>query len=140
MISNEKSIDKLFETNIKVNSKCWIILAIFSLVSFLNSFNWIEHNIIQDVTILFYNESLSNEIEKQNNSVYWLSLCYMVSYIPLVFPAMFLLDRKGLKLTVLLGAFLTTLGSVIKCASVRSDLFAVTMFSQVVCSVAQAVK
>lgn len=36
----------------------WIILFIFSFISLLSAFNWIEYNIIQDVTIKFYNASL----------------------------------------------------------------------------------
>lgn len=36
----------------------WVILAIFASISLLSAFNWIEYNIIQDVTIQFYNQSL----------------------------------------------------------------------------------
>ena len=87
----------------RVYGKRWLILFIFSSVSFLSAFNWIEHNIIQDVTVAFYNESLpQNEVEKQS-AVNWFSMVFMLAYIPLVFPAMFFLDRKGLKLAVILG-------------------------------------
>jgi len=123
MISTEKSTDKLFQivgsTNstytdsnetVKVYAKRWLILALFSLVTLLNAFNWIEYNIIQDVTIAFYNDSLPKGVAEQNDAVNWFSMIYMACYIPLVFPAMFLLDRKGLKLSILLGALLTTIG------------------------------
>lgn len=36
----------------------WVILAIFASISLLSAFNWIEYNIVQDVTIQFYNQSL----------------------------------------------------------------------------------
>ena len=130
MISPEKSTDKLFQvavespafanstslnnsdsSEIKVYAKRWSVLAIFSLVTLINAFNWIEYNIIQDVTIAFYNESLPYGIAEQNDAVNWLSMIYMLCYVPLVFPAMFLLDRKGLKLSILLGALLTTIGT-----------------------------
>ena len=122
MILPEKSTDKLFQvvgsTNltdsrnelIKVYAKRWLILAIFSLVTLISAFNWIEYNIIQDVTIAFYNDSLPKGVAEQNDAVNWFSMIYMACYIPLVFPAMFLLDRKGLKLSILLGAVLTTIG------------------------------
>jgi len=51
---------------------------------------------------------------------------------------MFFLDRKGLKLSILIGGLLTTLGSVIKCTAVNPNLFAVAMLGQTICGIAQA--
>ena len=116
----------------------WVILFIFAFVSLLSAFNWIEYNIIQDVTIQFYNASLPEDEADKNDAVNWFSMVYMLCYIPLVFPAMFLLDKKGLKMSCVLGALLTTVGSLIKCAAVRSDLFAVAMLGQTICAIAQA--
>ncbi len=130
-----KSDDQI--PNVKVYFKRWIVLFIFSFISLLNSFNWIEYNIIQDITIKFYNESLPSGEAEKNDAVNWLSMIYMLSYIPFIFPAMFLLDKKGLKLSCVLGALLTTIGSIIKCAAVRSDLFAVAMLGQTICAIAQ---
>lgn len=134
MISTDKSTDNLFQTNVnstydinnetnsttesvnnnevsvRVYFKRWIILVMFSLITLINAFNWIEYNIIQDVTIAFFNASLPSDTAAQNDAVNWFSMVYMLCYIPLVFPAMFLLDRKGLKLSCLLGALLTTIG------------------------------
>lgn len=62
----------------------------------------------------------------------------MLCYIPLVFPAMFLLDKKGLKLSIVLGALLTTIGAIIKCFAVRSELFLVAIIGQTFCAIAQA--
>ncbi len=118
--------------------KRWIILFIFSFISLLSAFNWIEYNIIQDVTIAFYNKSLPEDEVEQNDAVNWFSMVYMLCYIPLVFPAMFLLDKKGLKLSCILGALLTTIGSIIKCAAVNPNLFAVAMLGQTICAIAQA--
>ena len=121
----------------KLYLKRWLVLFIFSFISLLNSFNWIEYSIIQDVTIKFYNISLPNDEAAKIDAVNWLSMVYMICYIPLIFPAMFLLDRKGLKLTCVLGALLTSVGALIKCAAVRSDLFAVAMLGQTICAIAQ---
>ena len=121
----------------KLYLKRWLVLFIFSFISLLNSFNWIEYSIIQDVTIKFYNIILPNGEAAKIDAVNWLSMVYMICYIPLIFPAMFLLDRKGLKLTCVLGALLTSVGALIKCAAVRSDLFAVAMLGQTICAIAQ---
>lgn len=123
----------------KVYFKRWIILLIFSYVSFLNAFNWIEHNIIHDVTRLFYNESLPTNINSQNNAVNLLSMVYMLCYIPIGFPAMFLLDRKGLRFTVIFGAALLTIGSIIKCFAINSEYFIVLLAGQTVCAIAESI-
>lgn len=108
------------------------------MITLLNSFNWIEYGIIQDVVIFFYNASLPQDEAQQIDAVNWFSMVYMLTYIPLVFPAMFLLERKGLRLSCILGALLTFVGACIKCAAVRPDLFAVAMAGQTICAIAQS--
>ena len=126
------------DPQIQVYFKRWIILLTFCLVTFMNNFNWIEHNIIQDVTVAFYNASLPEDDTDKQTAVNWLSMVYMLVYIPFVFPAMFILDQKGLKLAVLIGASLTFIGSLVKCFAVEPNLFAVAMLGQAVCALAQA--
>jgi hypothetical protein len=118
--------------------KRWMILGVFCLITLLSAFNWIEYGIIQDVVISFYNESLPSDEAKRIDSVNWLSMIYMLAYIPLVFPAMFLLERKGLRLSCVLGALLTFIGAFIKCFAVRPDLFIVAIAGQTVCAIAQS--
>lgn len=125
------------EKKLKLSSRRWLVLFTFSLISFMNAFHWIQHNIIQDVIIFYYNNSLPSGTIAQNEAVNWLSLVYMLTYIPLVFPAMFLLDYKGLKLSVGLGGLLTAIGAWVKCGSVNSDRFFVLMIGQTICAIAQ---
>jgi hypothetical protein len=122
----------------QVYFKRWLVLFSFCLISLLNAFNWIEYSIIQDVVIEFYNQSLPSGEAEKYDAVNWFSMVYMLCYIPLVFPAMFLLDRKGLKLSCMLGALLTTVGAGVKCAGVNPNLFAVAMTGQTICAIAQA--
>ncbi len=126
------------ESETQIYFKRWIILMVFCLISGLNAFNWIEYSIIQDVVIVFYNQSLPSDEADKFDAVNWFSMVYMLCYIPLVFPAMFLLDRKGLRLSCILGALLTAIGACLKCAAVRPDLFAVAMVAQTICAIAQA--
>ncbi|XP_026993756.2 feline leukemia virus subgroup C receptor-related protein 1 [Tachysurus fulvidraco] len=105
------------------------VLSIFSLYSLVNAFQWIQYSIISNIFIEYYGVT--------NMTIDWLSIVYMVAYIPLIFPATWLLDRKGLRVTALLGAGLNCAGAWIKCASAGPGLFWVTMTAQVVCSVAQ---
>ncbi|XP_070843771.1 heme transporter FLVCR1 [Chaetodon trifascialis] len=105
------------------------VLTVFSLYSLVNAFQWIQYSIITNVFTQYYGVS--------NEEVNWLSIVYMVAYVPLIFPATWLLDRKGLRLTALLGAGLNCAGAWLKCTSVSPELFGVTLTAQVVCSVAQ---
>ena len=133
------NVDSSTDPNeIQVYFSRWIVLFSFCLISGLNAFHWITYSIIQDVVIVFYNQSLPQDPAAQYDAVNWFSMVYMLCYIPLVFPAMFLLDRKGLRLSVLLGALLTAVGSCVKIAGIRPDLFLVAMFGQTICAVAQS--
>ncbi|PWA28308.1 hypothetical protein CCH79_00019038 [Gambusia affinis] len=105
------------------------VLAVFSLYSLVNAFQWIHYSIITNVFTRYYGVT--------SDKVDWLSMVYMVAYIPLIFPATWLLDRRGLRLTALLGAGLNCAGAWLKCASVSPDRFGVTVTAQVICSVAQ---
>uniref|UniRef100_A0A1A8IZV6 Choline/ethanolamine transporter FLVCR1 n=2 Tax=Nothobranchius kuhntae TaxID=321403 RepID=A0A1A8IZV6_NOTKU len=118
---------KLLET--KLYRRRFAVLAVFSLYSMVNAFQWIHYSIITNVFTRFYRVS--------NDKVDWLSVVYMVAYVPLIFPATWLLDRRGLRLTALLGAGLNCAGAWLKCASVHPDLFGVTLSAQIICSVAQ---
>uniref|UniRef100_A0A3Q2GQN0 FLVCR choline and heme transporter 1 n=1 Tax=Cyprinodon variegatus TaxID=28743 RepID=A0A3Q2GQN0_CYPVA len=105
------------------------VLMVFSLYSLMNAFQWIHYSIIANVFTRYYNVT--------NDRVDWLSIVYMVAYIPLIFPATWLLERRGLRLTALLGSGLNCAGAWLKCASVSPTRFWVTVTAQVICSVAQ---
>ncbi|XP_026312475.1 feline leukemia virus subgroup C receptor-related protein 1 [Piliocolobus tephrosceles] len=107
----------------------FVVLLIFSLYSLVNAFQWIQYSIISNVFGGFYGVTLLR--------IDWLSMVYMLAYVPLIFPATWLLDTRGLRLTALLGSGLNCLGAWIKCGSVQQHLFWVTMLGQCLCSVAQ---
>ena len=130
--------DETQNVEVKLIFRRWLVLLIFSSISLISAFNWIEYNIIQDVTIAFYNESLPNDIVDQNDAVNWMSMVYMLCYIPLVFPSMFLLDLKGLRMCVAIGALLTSIGAWIKCLAVHPNRFAIAMLGQTFCAIAQS--
>lgn len=63
----------------------WLVLFVFVFYSASNAFQWIQYTIIQDTVVKYYGVS--------SISVYWTSMIYMVTYIPLIFPASWLLDK-----------------------------------------------
>ena len=65
-------------------------MAMFVLYSASNAFQWTQLVIITSILEKYYSISTL--------AVYWTSMIYMVLYIPLIFPASWLLDKK-VKLT-----------------------------------------
>ena len=69
-----------------VYSLRWAMLAMFVLYSASNAFQWTQLVIITSILEKYYGVSTL--------AVYWTSMIYMVLYIPLIFPASWLLDKK----------------------------------------------
>lgn len=99
-----------------------MILILFSSYSLCNAYQWIQYGIISNIVIKFYNV--------ESMAVDWLSVIYMLTYVPFIFPVTWLLDKKGLRLTALIANALNCAGTWIKVASARSDLFWVTLLGQ----------
>ncbi|KAG8504432.1 Feline leukemia virus subgroup C receptor-related protein 1 [Galemys pyrenaicus] len=117
------------EPRTALSARRFAVLLIFSLSSLVNAFQWIQYSIISNVFEGFYGVSALH--------VDWLSMVYMLAYVPLIFPATWLLSARGLRLSALLGSGLNCLGAWVKCGSVQRHLFGVTMLGQCLCSVAQ---
>ncbi|CAH1252674.1 FLVCR1 [Branchiostoma lanceolatum] len=113
----------------KLYKRRWFMLLLFSSYSLSNAFQWIHYSVISNIVVRYYSVSIL--------AVDWLSMVYMLAYIPLIFPATWTLDRYGLRVVGLLGSSLNCIGAWLKVAGVGRERFAVTMFAQTVCSVAQ---
>ncbi|XP_069552753.1 choline/ethanolamine transporter flvcr2b isoform X3 [Brachyistius frenatus] len=107
----------------------WMIVLLFSSYSLCNSFQWIQYGIIGNIFMHFYNVD--------SFTIDWMSMIYMLSYIPFIFPVTWLLDKKGLRVIALVATALNCAGTWIKVASVKPNLFAVTFLGQFSCSCAQ---
>lgn len=81
-------------------------LGLFCLYSMSNAFQWIEYSIVGNLVSAYYGVD--------PETVDFTAVVYMVTYIPLIFPAAWLLDKRGLRFVVLLGALGTCAGSWIK--------------------------
>ncbi|XP_017891804.2 feline leukemia virus subgroup C receptor-related protein 2-like, partial [Ceratina calcarata] len=113
----------------KVYKRRWLILILFVLYSASNAMQWIQYSIISNIVMSYYNVS--------SLLVDMTSMIYMITYIPFIFPASYLLDRFGLRFAALAGAIGTTLGSWIKVASVSPDRFWITFIGQASVAVSQ---
>lgn len=112
----------------KLYLRRWVMLFLFSAVSASNAFMWLQYGIISNIFMRFYNiDSLAID---------WLSMIYLLTYIPLILPVLWLLDNRGMRDVVLVGSAFNCIGAWIKIGSVGPNLFPVTFFGQFVCSVA----
>ncbi|KPJ15363.1 Feline leukemia virus subgroup C receptor-related protein 2 [Papilio machaon] len=107
----------------------WLMLFIFVFNSATNAMQWIQYSIIQDAVVKYYGVT--------SIVVYWTSLIYMITYIPLIFPASWLLDKAGLRVTTIIGSFGTCLGAWLKVFSVPQDMFWLGFAGQTVVAVSQ---
>ncbi|XP_017909246.1 PREDICTED: feline leukemia virus subgroup C receptor-related protein 2 [Capra hircus] len=117
------------EFMIKVSRRRWAVVLVFSCYSMCNAFQWIQYAAINNIFMHFYGVSAF--------AIDWLSMCYMVTYIPLLLPVAWLLEKFGLRTIALTGSALNSLGAWVKLGSLQPHLFPVTMLGQVICSVAQ---
>lgn len=116
-------------SNTRLYRRRWLILFVFSSNSLCNAFQWIQYGIINNIFMKFYKVS--------SFAIDWLSMVYMLTYIPFIFPVTWLLERKGLRVIGLLAASINCVGTWIKVASVQPSRFWVTMLGQFTCSFAQ---
>jgi len=61
----------------------------------------------------------------------------MLTYLPLILPATWLLDRYGLRMSAILGASGNCLGACLKCLAARHDRFLLAFAGQTVAGMAQ---
>ncbi|XP_014358051.2 feline leukemia virus subgroup C receptor-related protein 2 isoform X1 [Papilio machaon] len=107
----------------------WVMLVLFVIYSASNSLQWTQYTIIQDIVVKYY--SVPSTV------VSWTSMVYMITYVPLIFPASWLLDKMGLRVTTIIGSFGTCLGAWLKVFSVPQDMFWLGFAGQTVVAVSQ---
>lgn len=82
-------------------------------------------------------------------AIAWLSMVYMLVYVPMIIPGTWLLNNYGLRVSILTGAGLNALGAWIKCLSMElsqpynvgsisaASSFPLLMMGQFVCALGQ---
>ncbi|KAM4853050.1 choline/ethanolamine transporter FLVCR2 [Thomomys bottae] len=114
---------------IRLSTHRWAMVLLFSFYSMCNAFQWIQYGSINNIFRKFYGVSAF--------AIDCLSMCYMLTYIPLLLPVTWMLEKFGLRTIALLGSGLNCLGAWVKLGSLQPHLFPVTVVGQIICSVAQ---
>lgn len=107
----------------------WVMLFIFCSYSMSNGFMWLQYSIISNIFMRFYSV--------ESVTIDWLSMTYCLTYIPLILPITWLLDNWGMRDIVVVGSAFNCIGAWIKMGTSSPDMFAMTFFGQLVCSVAE---
>ncbi|CAJ0927802.1 unnamed protein product, partial [Mesorhabditis belari] len=113
----------------RLYKKRWAILVMFCLLSASNGAQWIIYSIISPIISDFYGVSYA--------AINWTSMVYMLTYIFFFIPAAWLLDKYGLRLSILLGAAGNCIGAWIRIFSTTPDAFWITMIGQTIVGASQ---
>ncbi|XP_074111577.1 choline/ethanolamine transporter flvcr2a isoform X1 [Cotesia typhae] len=113
----------------KIYRRRWFMLAIFVIYSASNAMQWIQYSIITDIVMKYYKVDAF--------LVDMTSMIYMITYIPFIFPASYILDKYGLRYAALAGGLGTALGSWVKVFSVEQDQFLIAFIGHTIVASSQ---
>jgi FLVCR family feline leukemia virus subgroup C receptor-related protein len=80
----------------------WYILLLFSMSSFINALAWITMAPMTTVLMGVYDESWFG--------IHFMSNIYLGAFIPLSFPCSYMIDKKGLKFSLIVSIVLSATG------------------------------
>ncbi|KAK5646134.1 hypothetical protein RI129_004598 [Pyrocoelia pectoralis] len=119
----------LLPPKVKVYNVRWLMLFLFFMVSVCSLMHIMQYAIIADVVVEYYGVS--------QTAVNWTATVFLLMSIVFGFPATYLLEKWGLRITATLGMGLTCLGSLIKVGADSPDRFYVALLGQTVIALAQ---
>ncbi|XP_046737577.1 feline leukemia virus subgroup C receptor-related protein 2-like isoform X2 [Diprion similis] len=114
---------------VQVFKRRWLQLFLFALCGMCSSYQWPQFTIIGHIISRYYGVSIS--------AVASTSIMLMVAYSVFLFPALFLMERIGIKWSVVIGAVLTCLGAWIKVFAAAPDRFPVLLIGQALVAMSQ---
>ncbi|KAH9374289.1 hypothetical protein HPB48_005609 [Haemaphysalis longicornis] len=112
----------LREIAVFATSRRFFMLSIYCFMSLINGFQWIQYAIIANVVKDYYGV--------KDIGVAWTSLVFHIGCVALALPSSWLLDNKGLRITVLVAALGTFIGACVKVFSVQPDRFVLVLLGQ----------
>ena len=116
-ITNKSGTSENQSVKTRLYKRRFFILGIFCLYSTSSAFQWIEFAIITNICLEYFDTTAF--------VIQWTSMIYMLSYIPLMFVATWMLDNYGLRKILLFGSVLNALGSLIKLGCIYDRSFVV---------------
>eukprot|EP01135_Chromosphaera_perkinsii_P004172 Nk52_evm79s270 gene=Nk52_evmTU79s270 len=103
---NESIKDTASDDGMVLYKRRWAMLAMFCLLTWSSAFLWITFAPISTIVEEYYGVG--------SGDVNWMSMLYMLTYLPGVFIASWIMDLIGLRNSMIAGAFLNCLGGWIR--------------------------
>ncbi|XP_044729454.1 uncharacterized MFS-type transporter C09D4.1-like [Chrysoperla carnea] len=125
-IEDQKSTETI---SYRVYKRRWFMLFNFFAIFFINSAQWIQYTIIEDIVEKYYNISAT--------MVNMTSVVYLITYLPLILPASYIMNKKGVRFALLLAAGGNFIGSWLKVFSSHPNGFYIGLIGQSILSVSQ---
>ncbi|KAF3838813.1 hypothetical protein F7725_010581 [Dissostichus mawsoni] len=118
----------------KVYKRRWFVLLVLCLLNCSNATLWLSFAPVADQSARYLQVGLEQ--------VNWLSIIYMIVAIPLSFATSWMLDVLGLRITLILGAWLNMFGALVRFlgTGISTDpaaRFPLVMFGQTLAAIAQ---
>nr|XP_024659874.1 solute carrier family 49 member A3 isoform X2 [Maylandia zebra] len=105
-VSREPNSDLKNGQLFKLYKRRWFVLLVLCLLNCSNATIWLTFAPVANQSAQYLKVTL--------DEINWLSLVYMVVAIPLSFATTWMLDTLGLRITLILGAWLNMLGAVLR--------------------------
>ncbi|XP_035767059.1 solute carrier family 49 member A3 [Neolamprologus brichardi] len=105
-VSREPNSDLKNGQLFKLYKRRWFVLLVLCLLNCSNATTWLTFAPVANQSAQYLKVTL--------DEINWLSLVYMVVAIPLSFATTWMLDTLGLRITLILGAWLNMLGAVLR--------------------------
>ncbi|XP_044729456.1 uncharacterized MFS-type transporter C09D4.1-like [Chrysoperla carnea] len=113
----------------RVYKRRWFMIFIFFTIYFINSVHWVQYTIIANIIEKFYNVDPT--------MVNMTSVVYLIAYLPLILPASYVIDKKGVRFVLLVAASGNFIGSWLKVFSATPNGFYIGLTGQTILAVSQ---
>lgn len=106
-----------------------LVMFAFCLLTATNAFHWVQYTVLDTL--------ITSKLHMSEQLLAFTSTVFMIVYTLGAIPAANLLEKRGLRLTVMLGAVLTLAGALIKCATTQLSTVNAIIGGQTVVAIAQ---
>ena len=139
MAENNETISEIKDTlsvgsDFKSYKYRWIVLILFMFVGTITQIVWVTYGLIIDETATFFFGTVT---ETNEILILLLSLIFMVVYIPVNFPACWLIDKLGLKWGTGIGVILTGVFGPLRIVAIILGDFWMLLAFQIMCAIGQ---
>ncbi|KAL1420758.1 hypothetical protein MTO96_023800 [Rhipicephalus appendiculatus] len=108
---------------VMATTRRFFMVTIFCIATTMPAFQWLQYSIVSNIVEKYYDVG--------STAVSWTAMVFYAAYVTMAIPCAWVLEKYGLRITVLCGACLTAIGACIKLFSVRPDRFTYVIIGQV---------